>query len=193
LDLKANPSRPATGTVIEASLDKGRGYVAKLLVQNGTLNIGDVVLAGENAGKVKAMFNERGQKLKHAPPSTPVMVLGLTGAPTAGEKFKVMEEESEARQIATKRSQISREQANRASKRISLDEIGRRLALGNFKELRLIVKGDVDGSVEALSDALIKLSVESIKVSVLHKAVGQIIESDILLASASDAIVMVSR
>ncbi|MBP6625692.1 MAG: translation initiation factor IF-2, partial [Chitinophagaceae bacterium] len=190
LDLKANPSRPATGTVIEASLDKGRGYVAKLLVQNGTLNIGDVVLAGENAGKVKAMFNERGQKLKHAPPSTPVMVLGLTGAPTAGEKFKVMEEESEARQIATKRSQISREQANRASKRISLDEIGRRLALGNFKELRLIVKGDVDGSVEALSDALIKLSVESIKVSVLHKAVGQIIESDILLASASDAIVI---
>ncbi|MBP6625453.1 MAG: translation initiation factor IF-2, partial [Chitinophagaceae bacterium] len=190
LDLKANPSRPATGTVIEASLDKGRGYVAKLLVQNGTLNIGDVVLAGENAGKVKAMFNERGQKIKHAPPSTPVMVLGLTGAPTAGEKFKVMEEESEARQIATKRSQISREQANRASKRISLDEIGRRLALGNFKELRLIVKGDVDGSVEALSDALIKLSVESIKVSVLHKAVGQIIESDILLASASDAIVI---
>lgn len=190
LDLKANPDRLASGTVVEASLDKGRGYVAKLLVQNGTLEVGDVVIAGENAGKIKAMFNERGQKLKSAGPSSPVMVLGLTGAPTAGEKFKVMEDESEARLIATKRAQISREQANRASKRISLDEIGRRLALGNFKELRLIIKGDVDGSVEALSDSLIKLSVESIKVSVLHKAVGQIIESDILLASASDAIVI---
>ncbi|MBK6822105.1 MAG: translation initiation factor IF-2 [Saprospiraceae bacterium] len=190
LDLKANPDRLASGTVVEASLDKGRGYVAKLLVQNGTLEVGDVVIAGENAGKIKAMFNERGQKLKSAGPSSPVMVLGLTGAQTAGEKFKVMEDESEARLIATKRAQISREQANRASKRISLDEIGRRLALGNFKELRLIIKGDVDGSVEALSDSLIKLSVESIKVSVLHKAVGQIIESDILLASASDAIVI---
>lgn len=190
LDLKANPDKLAVGTVVEASLDKGRGYVAKMLVQAGTLNIGDVVLAGENSGKVKAMFNERGQKIKSAGPSTPVMVLGLTGAPTAGEKFKVMEDEAEARLIATKRAQITREQATRASKRISLDEIGRRLALGNFKELRLIIKGDVDGSVEALSDSLIKLSVESIKVSILHKAVGQIIESDILLASASDAIVI---
>lgn len=190
LELKANPERLAIGTVIEASLDKGRGYVAKLLVQSGTLHTGDVLLAGENSGKIKAMFNERGAKIKAAGPSTPIMVLGLTGAPTAGEKFKVLEDEAEARQIATKRSQISREQANRATKRISLDEIGRRLALGNFKELRLIIKGDVDGSVEALSDSLIKLSVESIKVSILHKAVGQIIESDILLASASDAIVI---
>lgn len=190
LELKANPNRLATGTVIEASLDKGRGYVTKLLVQNGTLKMGDVFLAGENAGKIKAMFNERGQKLKEAGPSSPVLVLGLTGAPQAGEKFKVMEDEAEARQLATKRSQISREQTNRASKRISLDEIGRRLALGNFKELRLIIKGDVDGSVEALADSLIKLSVESIQVSVIHKAVGQIIESDVLLASASDAIVI---
>ena len=190
LDLKANPEKLAIGTVLEASLDKGRGYVAKLLVQNGTLYIGDTILAGEFAGKIKAMFNERGQKLKEAKTSSPVMVLGLTGAPTAGEKFKVMEDESEARAVASRRSQISREQANRASKRISLDEIGRRLALGNFKELKLIVKGDVDGSVEALSDSLIKLSVEKIQVSVIHKAVGQIIESDILLASASDAIVI---
>ncbi|MDQ3143145.1 MAG: translation initiation factor IF-2 [Bacteroidota bacterium] len=190
LELNANPTRLAIGTVIEASLDKGRGYVAKFLVQNGTLKMGDVILAGENSGRVKAMFNERGIKLKEAGPSTPIMVLGLTGAPTAGEKFKVMEDEAESRQIATKRAQISREQANRASKRISLDEIGRRLALGNFKELRLIVKGDVDGSVEALSDSLIKLSVESIHVSVIHKAVGQIIESDVLLASASDAIII---
>ncbi|MFN8279195.1 MAG: translation initiation factor IF-2 [Saprospiraceae bacterium] len=190
LELKANPDREATGTIIEASLDKGRGYVTKILVQNGTLHIGDVILAGEYSGKVKAMFNERGQKVKTAGPSVPVMVLGITGAPSAGEKFKVMEDESEARLIASKKAQISREQAARASKRISLDEIGRRLALGNFKELRLIVKGDVDGSVEALSDSLIKLSVEKIKVSVIHKAVGQIIESDVLLASASDAIII---
>ena len=190
LDLKANPNREASGTIIEASLDKGRGYVTKMLVLNGTLNIGDVILSGEYSGKVKAMFNERGQKLKSAGPAVPVMVLGLTGAPSAGEKFVVMEEESEARLIASKKSQISREQAARASKRISLDEIGRRLALGNFKELRLIVKGDVDGSVEALADSLIKLSVEKIKVSVIHQAVGQIIESDVLLASASDAIII---
>lgn len=190
LDLKANPNRLASGTVIEASLDKGRGYVTKLLVQNGTLHMGDVFLAGEHSGRIKAMTNERGQRLKEAGPSAPVLVLGLTGAPTAGEKFKVMEDESEARQIALKRSQIIREQTNRASKRISLDEIGRRLALGNFKELRLIVKGDFDGSVEALSDSLIKLSVESIQVNVIHKAVGQIIESDVLLASASDAIIV---
>ncbi len=190
LDLKANPNREANGTIIEASLDKGRGYVTKILVQTGTLHIGDVILAGEYSGKIKAMFNERGQKLKSAGPSSPVMVLGITGAPNAGEKFKVMEEESEARLIASKKAQIAREQAARASKRISLDEIGRRLALGNFKELRLIVKGDMDGSVEALSDSLIKLSVEKIKVSVIHKAVGQIIESDVLLASASDAIII---
>ncbi len=190
LELKANPNRLALGTVIEASLDKGRGYVTKLLVQNGTLKMGDVMIAGENSGRVKAMFNERGQKLKEAGPSAPVLVLGLTGAPTAGEKFKVMEDEAEARQLATKRSQISREQTTRASKRISLDEIGRRLALGNFKELRLIIKGDVDGSVEALADSLIKLSIETIQVTVIHKAVGQIIESDILLASASEAIVI---
>ena len=190
LELSANPNRLAIGTVIEASLDKGRGYVTKMLVQNGTLKMGDVIIAGENSGRVKAMFNERGQKLKEAGPSTPVLVLGLTGAPTAGEKFKVMEDEAEARQLATKRSQISREQTTRASKRISLDEIGRRLALGNFKELRLIIKGDVDGSVEALADSLIKLSVETIQVTVIHKAVGQIIESDILLASASEAIVI---
>jgi translation initiation factor IF-2 len=190
LNLKANPHKLATGTVIEASLDKGRGYVTKLLVQNGTLNTGDIILAGDHAGRVKAMFNEKGKKLKEAGPSTPVLVLGLQGAPTAGEKFKEMEDEGEARLLAGKRSQINREQANRASKRISLDEVGRRLALGNFKELKLIVKGDVDGSVEALSDSLIKLSVESIKVSVIHKAVGQIVESDVLLASASDAIII---
>ncbi|MBP8724677.1 MAG: translation initiation factor IF-2 [Saprospiraceae bacterium] len=190
LGLKANPKRQATGTVIEASLDKGRGYLTKLLVQNGTLKNGDILLAGEYAGKVKAMFNERAQKITKAPPSTPVLVLGLHGAPTAGEKFKVMEDESEARLIAGRRAQINREQANRASKRISLDEIGRRLALGNFKELKLIVKGDVDGSVEALSDALIKLSVEKIQVVIIHKAVGPIAESDVLLASASDAIVI---
>ncbi|MBK8956655.1 MAG: translation initiation factor IF-2 [Saprospiraceae bacterium] len=190
LNLKANPKRPANGTVIEASLDKGRGYVTKLLVQNGTLKNGDFILAGEHAGKVKAMFNERAQKLTKAPPSTPVLVLGLPGAPTAGEKFKVMEDEGEARLIAGRRAQINREQASRAAKRISLDEIGRRLALGNFKELKLIVKGDVDGSVEALADSLIKLSVEKIQVSVIHKAVGPIAESDVLLASASDAIVI---
>ncbi len=190
LNLKANPDRLANGTVIEASLDKGRGYVTKLLVQNGSLHNGDIILAGDHAGKVKAMFNERGQKIKVAGPSTPVLVLGLQGAPTAGEKFKAMEDEGEARLLAGKRAHINREQANRASKRISLDEVGRRLALGNFKELKLIVKGDVDGSVEALSDSLIKLSVETIEVSVIHKAVGQIVESDVLLASASDAIII---
>jgi translation initiation factor IF-2 len=190
LELKANPSREAHGTVIEASLDKGRGYVTKMLVQNGTLRVGDSMVAGSHSGKVKAMFNEKGKRVKFAGPSAPVLVLGLSGAPQAGEKFKVMESEQEARQLATKRSQIEREQSNRASKRISLDEIGRRLALGSFKELNLIVKGDVDGSIEALSDALIKQSVESIQVNVIHKAVGQIVESDILLASASDAIII---
>lgn len=190
LELKANPKRAAVGTVIEASLDKGKGFVTKILVQTGTLKIGDSVVSGEHSGKVKAMFNEKGQRVKTAGPSNPVLILGLSGAPQAGEKFKVMETEQEARQIASNRSQINREQANRASKRISLDEIGRRLALGSFKELNLIVKGDVDGSIEALADSLIKLSIESVQVNVIHKAVGQIIESDVLLASASDAIVI---
>jgi len=190
LDLKANPNRPAIGTLLEASLDKGRGYVTKILVQNGTLKIGDPIVSGDFSGKVKAMFNERNVRVKEAGPSQPVMVLGLDGAPQAGEKFKVVESEQEARQIATKRAQISREQATRATKRISLDEIGRRLALGTFKELNLIVKGDVDGSIEALADSLIKLTQETVKVNVIHKAVGQIIESDVLLASASDAIIV---
>jgi len=190
LELKANPNREASGTVVEASLDKGRGYVTKLLVQTGSLKIGDVVVTGNNYGKVKAMFNDLGKKIKVAGPSSPVLMLGLNGAPQAGEKFKVVETEQEAKAIAGKRHQISREQSNRASKRISLDEIGRRLALGTFKELNLIVKGDVDGSVEALSDSLIKLSVETIQVNVIHKAVGQIAESDVLLASASDAIII---
>ncbi|MDH3244668.1 MAG: translation initiation factor IF-2, partial [Saprospiraceae bacterium] len=190
LELQANADRMAVGTIIEASLDKGRGYICKLLVTNGSLQVGDTIVAGEYAGKVKAMFNERGKRVKVAGPSTPVLILGLSGAPQAGEKFRETETEQEARQIATKRSQISREQANRASKRISLDEIGRRLALGTFKELNLIVKGDVDGSIEALSDSLIKLSQETVQVNVIHKAVGQIIESDVLLATASDAIVI---
>ncbi|MEO1513682.1 MAG: translation initiation factor IF-2 [Bacteroidota bacterium] len=190
LELQANPDRQAIGTVIEASLDRGRGYVTKILVQNGALSIGDAVVAGEYSGKIKAMFNERGSKVKLAGPSTAVLILGLSGAPQAGEKFKVMDTEQEARQLASKRAQISREQATRASKRISLDEIGRRLALGTFKELNLIVKGDVDGSIEALADSLIKLSIETVQVNVIHKAVGQIIESDVLLASASDAIII---
>ncbi|MCS7036596.1 MAG: translation initiation factor IF-2 [Saprospiraceae bacterium] len=190
LDLKANPKRRAIGTVLEASLEKGRGYVAKVLIENGTLNEGDPIIAGEYSGKVKAMFNERGKRIKEAGPATPVLVLGLDGAPQAGEKLKETATEAQAREIATRRAQILREQANRASKRISLDEIGRRLALGNFKELKIIVKGDVDGSVEALSDALIKLSVEKIQVNVIHKAVGQIIDSDVMLASASDAIII---
>ncbi len=190
LDLKANPNKRAVGTVIEASLDKGRGYVTKILVQSGTLKIGDPIIAGEHAGKVRAMFNERGQKVLKAGPSTPVLVLGLGGAPQAGEKFRAAESESEAKQVANKRAQIVREQSLRATKRISLDEIGRRLALGNFKELNVIVKGDVDGSVEALSDALIKQSHETVAVRVIHKAVGAISDSDILLASASDAIVV---
>lgn len=190
LELKANPERMAVGTVLEASLDKGRGYVAKMLVQYGSLDIGDSIVAGEYSGKVKAMFNERGKRVQTAGPSTPVLVLGLNGAPQAGERFKEVESDQEARQIASKRAQIAREQANRATKRISLDEIGRRLALGNFKELNLIVKGDVDGSVEALSDSLIKLSIETVQVNVIHRAVGAITESDVLLASASDAIII---
>jgi len=190
LELQANPDREAIGTVLEASLDRGRGYVSKLLVQTGTLQIGDAVVSGDHSGKIKAMFNERNQRVEEAGPSQPVLVLGLSGAPTAGERFKVLESETEARQIASRRAQISREQANRATKRISLDEIGRRLALGNFQELNLIVKGDVDGSVEALSDSLIKQSIETVQVNVIHKAVGQIVESDVLLASASDAVII---
>ncbi|MDB5192287.1 MAG: infB [Segetibacter sp.] len=190
LDLKANPDREASGTIVEATLDKGRGYVATLLVQNGTLRQGDIMVSGQHFGKIKAMFNERNQRVEIAPPSTPVLVLGLNGAPQAGEKFKVYEDEAEAKDVATKRAQILREQGLRARKHITLDEIGRRLALGNFKELNLIIKGDVDGSVEALSDSLQKLSTEEIAVRVVHKAVGQISESDVLLATASDAILI---
>lgn len=190
LDLKANPDREASGTIIEASLDKGRGYVATILVQNGTLRQGDLIVSGQHFGRVKAMFNERNQRIDEAPPSTPVVILGLNGAPQAGEKFKVYEDEAEAKETATKRAQILREQGLRARKHITLDEIGRRLALGNFKELNIIIKGDVDGSVEALSDSLQKLSTEEIAVRVVHKGVGQISESDVLLATASDAIII---
>jgi translation initiation factor IF-2 len=190
LDLKANPDREATGTIIEASLDKGRGYVATLLVENGTLKQGDLIVSGQHFGRVKAMFNERNKKEDHAGPSAPAVILGLNGAPQAGEKFKVYEDEAEAKEIAYRRAQILREQGIRTKKHITLDEIGRRLALGSFKELKVIIKGDVDGSVEALSDSLQKLSTDEILVSVIHKGVGQINESDIVLAEASDAIVI---
>lgn len=190
LELKANPNREASGSIVEASLDKGRGYVATLLIQNGTLHQGDLVVAGQYYGRMKAMFNELNQRIETAGPSTPVQVLGLNGAPQAGEKIKVYQEESDAKDIANKRAQIMREQGLRTRKHITLDEIGRRLALGNFKELNIIIKGDVDGSVEALSDSLQKLSTEEIVVTVVHKAVGQISESDVLLATASDAIVI---
>ena len=190
LELSANPDRPAVATVLEASLEKGRGYVTKILVQHGTLRVQDILVAGEASGRVRAMFNERNKRVKEVGPGSPVLLLGLDGAPQAGEIMKVMPSEQEARQLASRRAQISREQANRAAKRVSLDEIGRRLALGTFKELNLIVKGDVDGSVEALSDSLIKLSQETVQVNVIHKAVGQIIDSDILLATASDAIIV---
>lgn len=190
LELKANPDREASGSIVEASLDKGRGYVATLLVQNGTLRQGDLVVAGQYYGRMKAMFNELNQRIEVAGPSTPVQVLGLNGAPQAGEKIKVYQDESEAKDIANKRAQIMREQGLRTRKHITLDEIGRRLALGNFKELNIIIKGDVDGSVEALSDSLQKLSTEEIVVTVVHKAVGQISESDVLLATASDAIIL---
>jgi translation initiation factor IF-2 len=190
LDLKANPDREASGTIIEASLDKGRGYVATLLVENGTLEPGDLVVSGQFYGRVKAMFNERNKKETKAGPSAPAVILGLNGAPQAGEKFKVYEDESEAKEIANRRAQILREQGIRTKKHITLDEIGRRLALGSFKELNVIIKGDVDGSVEALSDSLQKLSTEEILVNVIHKGVGQINESDIVLAEASDAIVI---
>ncbi len=190
LDLKANPDRSANGTVIEASLDKGRGYVATILVQNGTLKQGDLLVSGQNYGRVKAMFNERNVRIDEAPPATPVLILGLNGAPQAGETFKVYHDESEAKDTANRRAQILREQGIRAKKHITLDEIGRRLALGNFKELNLIIRADVDGSVEALSDSLQKLSTEEIVVSVVHKGVGQITESDVLLATASDAVII---
>ncbi len=190
LELKANPERSASGTVIEASLDKGRGYVATILVQNGTLKQGDLLVSGQNYGRVKAMFNERNIRTDEAPPATPVLILGLNGAPQAGETFKVYHDESEAKDTANRRAQILREQGIRAKKHITLDEIGRRLALGNFKELNLIIRADVDGSVEALSDSLQKLSTEEIVVSVVHKGVGQITESDVLLATASDAVII---
>ena len=190
LELKANPDRHATGTIIESSLDRGRGYVATVLIQNGTLKAGDLVLAGKYFGHVKAMFNERNQKIEKAGPAEPAIILGLDGAPQAGDNFNVMENEREARSIANKREQLAREQGLRSQKHITLDEIGRRIAIGNFQELNLIIKGDVDGSVEALSDSLIKLSTEEIQVNVKHKAVGQISESDILLAAASEAIVV---
>lgn len=190
LEVKANPDRFATGSVIEASLDKGRGYQSTILVQNGTLEQGDMIVCGQHFGKIKAMFNERGQRVEKAGPSTPVQVLGLNGAPQAGEKFKVYEDENEAKEIANHRAQILREQGIRARKHITLDEIGRRLALGNFKELALIIKGDFDGSVEALSDSLQKLSTAEVAVNIVHKGVGQITESDVLLATASDAIIL---
>jgi translation initiation factor IF-2 len=190
LNLKANPDKPAVGSIIEASLDKGRGYVTTLMVQAGTLKVGDVMVAGSNHGRVKAMFDDTGKKVPEAGPSTPVQVLGLDGAPQAGEKFQIMESDREAREVANKRSQILREQSIRTKKHITLDEIGRRLAIGSFKQLNVIVKGDVDGSVEALSDSLLKLSTEKVAVSIIHKAVGQISESDVLLASASDAIII---
>ena len=190
LELKANPNRHATGSIIESTLDKGRGYVATVLVSNGTLKLGDIVLAGTNYGKIKAMFNERNQRIKEAGPSEPALILGLNGAPTAGDAFHVIETEQEAREIANRREQLQREQGLRTQKLLTLDEVGRRIALGNFQELNIIVKGDVDGSIEALSDSLIKLSTEQIQVNVIHKAVGQISESDVTLAAASDAIII---
>lgn len=189
-DLKANPNRRASGTVIESALDKGRGYVATVLVQNGTLRQGDIMLAGIYYGHVKAMFNERGQRIHEAGPSTPVQVIGLNGAPQAGDYFNILDSDREAREIANKREQLVRMQSMKTKKHITLDEIGRRIAIGNFRELNLVVKGDVDGSIEALSDSLIKLSTEQVQVNVIHKAVGQISESDILLAAASNAIVI---
>jgi translation initiation factor IF-2 len=190
LELKANPNKRAVGTVVEASLDKGRGYVANILVQAGTLRVGDMMLAGAHYGRVKAMFDYRGKKLKEAGPAIPVQVLGLSGAPAAGDKLNVMENERDAREIANKREQIIREQSLRTRKHITLEEIGRRKAIGTFKELNVIVKGDVDGSVEALSDSLLKLSTEEVQVRIIHKGVGQVSESDVLLASAADAVIV---
>jgi translation initiation factor IF-2 len=190
LDLKANPNKRAVGTVIESSLDKGRGYIATVLVQGGTLKVGDIVLAGTHSGKIKSMYNERGKQISEAGPSMPALILGLNGAPQAGDKFNVMKSEREVKEIANKREQLLREQELRTQKHITLDEIGRRIAIGNFQELNIIVKGDVDGSIEALSDSLIKLSTEEIQVNIIHKAVGQISEGDILLAAASNAIII---
>lgn len=190
LNLKANPNKPAVGSIIEASLDKGRGYVATMMVQSGTLRLGDIIVAGSNHGRVKAMFDDTGNKLKESGPSTPVLVMGLDGAPQAGEKFAVYETDREAREVATKRAQLVREQSIRTKKHITLDEIGRRIAIGSFKQLNVIVKGDVDGSIEALSDSLLKLSTPKIQIGIIHKAVGQISESDVLLASASDAVIV---
>ncbi len=190
LELKANPNKAAQGTVVEAFLDKGRGYVSTILVQAGTLKVGDYVLAGKNSGKVKAMQDERGNNVAKAGPSTPVSILGLDGAPQAGDKFNVFSDEREAKQIATKRTQLQREQSVRTQRHITLDEIGRRIALGDFQELNIILKGDVDGSVEALTDSFQKLSTEEIQVNIIHKGVGAITESDVLLATASDAIIV---
>ena len=190
LELKANPNKKAVGSIIESSLDKGRGYVATVLVQSGTLKVGDIMLAGQYFGHVKAMFNERGEKLEEAGPSEPALILGLNGAPQAGDKFNIMSDDKEARQLANKREQLQREQGLRTQKHITLDEIGRRIAIGNFQELNVIVKGDVDGSIEALSDSLIKLSTAEIQVNIIHKAVGQITEGDVLLAAASNAIIV---
>ena len=190
LDLKANPNRKAQGAIIESTLDKGRGYVATVLVENGTLRVGDVMLSGIYTGRVKAMFNERGTRITEAPPSTPVLVLGLNGAPQAGDTFNVMDDERSARDIANKREQLQRMQGLRTQKHITLDEIGRRIAIGNFKELNIIIKGDVDGSIEAMADSLIKLSKEEVQVNVIHKAVGPISESDVLLAAASNAVIV---
>ena len=190
LELKANPNRKASGSIVESSLDKGRGYVATVLVENGTLKQGDVLLAGSYYGRVKAMFNERNQKINEAGPSEPALVLGLNGAPQAGDTFNVMESDQDARNVAARREQLQREQSLRTQKMLTLDDIGRRIAIGNFQQLNIIVKGDVDGSVEALSDSLIRLSTEEIQVNVIHKAVGQISESDVTLAAASDGVII---
>jgi translation initiation factor IF-2 len=190
LELMANPHKAASGSVIESELDKGRGFVSTVLVENGALDVGDVVLAGSYYGHVKAMYNERGKKIDVAGPSSPALILGLNGAPQAGDRFNVMESDKEAKEIANKREQLQREQDQRTQKHITLDEIGRRIAIGNFQELNIIVKGDVDGSIEALSDSLIKLSTEQIQLNIIHKAVGQIKEADIMLAAASNAIIL---
>ena len=190
LELKANPNRKATGTIIESALDKGRGYVATVLVSNGTLHVGDIVLAGTNYGRVKALFNERNQRIDNVGPARAATLLGFNGAPQAGDTFHVMDTEQEVREIANKREQLAREQGLRTQKMLTLDEVGRRIAQGGFKELNIIVKGDVDGSVEALSDSLIKLSTEKIAVNVIHKGVGQISENDVTLASASEAVII---
>ena len=190
LELKANPNKNAIGTVIESELDKGRGYLTTMMVQGGTLNKGDIVLAGSQHGKVKALFDHRGKEKDKVGPATPILMLGLSGAPQAGDKFNVFETDKEAREIATKREQLIREQKLRTKKHVTLDEIGRRLALGNFKELSIVLKGDVDGSIEALSDSMEKLSSDEISVNIIHRGVGQITESDVLLASASDAIIV---